>query len=199
MTAQPLELLRDPDRLRAALSPIRRQLLERLKTPGSASTLASELGVSRQRLGYHLKALEDAGLLTMVETRQRRGFTERFLVACAQTLLVDPSVMGARTQVAPDLQDRFAADHLITAAAGLVADVGRMQADAEAEGTRLLTFTLEAEITLGRPADLKRYAEALAEALAAVTAQFNAKTGRRFRVVAGAHPTPFTKLNKDPA
>lgn len=198
MTAQPLELLRDPDRLRTALSPIRRQLLERLRTPGSASLLASELGVSRQRLGYHLKALEDAGLVTLVETRQRRGFTERILVSCAEAFLVDPSVIGARQAVPAGVQDRFAADHLISAAAHMVADVGRMQAAAEAEGTRLLTFTLEAEVTLARPADLERYAEELAQAVAAVSARFNSDTGRRFRVVAGGHPAPNTKLSKDP-
>lgn len=196
MTAQPLELLRDPDRLRAALSPIRRQLLERLRTPGSATGLAAEFGVSRQRLGYHLKALEDAGLVTLVETRQRRGFTERILVTCAEAFLVDPSVIGQRKAVPAELQDRFAADHLISAAAGLVADVGRMQAAAEAEGTRLLTFTLEAEVTLARPADLERYAEALARAVAAVSAEFNAEAGRRYRVVAGAHPALNTRKDK---
>lgn len=196
MTAQPLELLRDPDRLRAALSPVRRQILERLRAPGSATGLAAEFGLSRQRLGYHLKALEEAGLVTLVETRQRRGFTERILMTCAEAFLVDPSVIGARSPAPAEAQDRFAADHLISAAAGLVADVGRMQTAAEAEGARLLTFTLEAEVTLARPADLEVYAERLAQAVAAVSAEFNAKTGRRYRVVAAAHPTPNTR--KDP-
>lgn len=197
MTAQPMELLRDPDRLRAALPPIRREILERLRTPGSASTLATDMGASRQKLNYHLKALEDAGLVTLVEERPRRGFVERILVACADTLLVDPSVMADRRPVPGPVQDRFAADHLIAAAAGVVAEVGRMQAEADQQGARLLTFTIEAEVALARPSDLELYAERLAEAVAAVSAAFNAEGGRRYRVVAGAHPVPNTR--KDPS
>lgn len=196
MTAQPMELLRDPDRLRAALPPIRREILERLRTPGSASSLAVDMAASRQKLNYHLRALEDAGLVTLVEERPRRGFVERILVACADTLLVDPSVMADRGPVSPPVQDHFAADHLIAAAAGVVAEVGRMQAQADQQGARLLTFTIEAEVALARPSDLELYAERLAEAVAAVSAEFNAASGRRYRVVAGGHPALNTR--KDP-
>jgi DNA-binding transcriptional ArsR family regulator len=193
MTAQPLQLLRDPDRLRAALSPVRRRLLERLREPSSASMLAAEFDASRLKLNYPLKALEDAGLITLVEERPRRGFVERVLVACADAFLVDPSVVSERREVAPSAQDRFAADHLIAAAAGVVADVGRMQAAADEEGSRLLTFAIEADVTLARPSDLERYAERLAQAIAAVSQEFNAESGRRYRVVAGGHPALNTR------
>ena len=62
-----------PDRVRLALSPVRRDLLKRLRTPSSASGLAAELELPRQRLNYHLKALETAGLVELVEERPRRG------------------------------------------------------------------------------------------------------------------------------
>jgi DNA-binding transcriptional ArsR family regulator len=193
MHTTPFELLLDPERVRIALTPVRRQLLENLREPASASMLATRLGLPRQRLGYHLRVLEDAGLVMLVEARQRRGFVERVLVARADAFLVDPSLMGQRSETVSREQDRFAADHLLATAADLVADVGRMQAAAAGEGRRLLTFTIEAEVTLGRPADLQRYAARLAEALSEVSEEFSAPTGRRYRVVVGGHPARQTR------
>ncbi|MFD1046885.1 ArsR/SmtB family transcription factor, partial [Kibdelosporangium lantanae] len=80
----------EPEQVRAALSPLRRDLLKRLRTPGSASQLAAELEVPRQRLNYHLKALEKAGLVELVEERQRRGCVERILRTRPGALVVDP-------------------------------------------------------------------------------------------------------------
>src|SRR5687767_13275137 len=96
MSAQ-VALLDEPDRLRVGLTPIRRRLLERLRQPASATQLASELAMGRQRVNYHLRALEKAKLVDLVEERQRRGCIERILVARAQAFIVDPSVMTAKT------------------------------------------------------------------------------------------------------
>ena len=56
-------LLDKADHVRLALSPIRRRLLERLRQPASATELAGELALGRQRINYHLRALEVAGLI----------------------------------------------------------------------------------------------------------------------------------------
>ena len=105
-------LLDRPDRLRIALSPIRRRLLERLREPASATELAAEMSLGRQRVNYHLRELEKAGLLHLVEERQRRGCVERILAARADAFVVDPSVMGRRRTLAISAaaQDRFSAE-----------------------------------------------------------------------------------------
>jgi DNA-binding transcriptional ArsR family regulator len=178
-------LVQEPDRVRVALSPLRRQLLERLREPASATQLANELGLPRQRLNYHLRALEDAELVELVEERPRRGFRERILATSADAFVVDPSVIGEAT---PPPQDRFAAEHLIATAADVVRDVAGMQAEAGRKGTRLLTFTIEAELTLASPADVERFTTDLAEAVAGVAEDHNAPGGRRYRIVIGGHP-----------
>jgi DNA-binding transcriptional ArsR family regulator len=86
-------LVTDQSALRAALTPLRRQLLDRLRTPASAAQLADALEMPRQKLGYHLRALEAAGLIRLVEARKRRGFTERLLVAA--DYLIDPDLLAA--------------------------------------------------------------------------------------------------------
>jgi DNA-binding transcriptional ArsR family regulator len=184
-------LLREPEHVRLALSPTRRQLLERLRDPASATQLAAELGLSRQRVNYHLRELERAGLLELVETRQRRGFTERLLAARADAFVVDPDVMGSRARIGA--QDRYAAEHLIGAATGVVRNVVRMQAAAQAEGTRLLTFTIEAEVRLATPADVERLCERLAAAVTDAAADVVSDEGRDYRLVLAGHPAPSTE------
>jgi len=185
MAAAPVEFLHEPERVRLALSPIRRTLLRRLREPSSATQLAAALGIPRQRVNYHLRELERAGLVALVEERKRRGCVERIVVAAGE-FVVDPAVLGA---AAPAEQDRFAAAHLVNTAAGVVRDVARMQANAERQDSRLLTFTLETEVGFAEPGDLERFTEALAECLATTAARFDAP-GRRYRVVAGGHPAP---------
>jgi DNA-binding transcriptional ArsR family regulator len=183
MSAAPIELLNEPERLRAALPPIRRALLERLREPSSATRLAAALGLPRQRVNYHLRELERAGLVALVEEVPRRGCVERILAASADAFVVDPSVLGESAVS----QDRFAAAHLVQTAAGVVRDVARMQASADRQGARLLTFTIETEVGFAEPGDLERFTEALAESVARTAAQFDAPD-RRYRVVVGAHP-----------
>jgi DNA-binding transcriptional ArsR family regulator len=190
--AAPLALLDQPDEVRLALSPIRRRLLARLSRPASATELAGELGLGRQRLNYHLRALEGAGLLSLVETRRKRGCIERILVRTARAFIVDPDVVGRAGGKSPRaVQDRFAAEHLIGAAAGIVRNVTRMQARADERRQRLLTFTIETDVNVATPADLERFSSELANAVARAAARFNTPTGgRRYRVVIGAHPAP---------
>ena len=197
----PVALLDEPDRLRVGLSPIRRRLLERLRQPASATQLASELAMGRQRINYHLRALETAKLIDLVEERQRRGCVERILVARAQAFIVDPSVMNAKTgsgssattaglAVSRTAQDKFSAEHLIDTAADVVRDVTRMRVQAEKQGARLLTFTMQTDVSFAEPGDLERFTTTLAEFVAREAAKYHTPGGRGYRVVIGGHPSP---------
>ena len=193
MEGASVALLDRPEPLRAALSPIRRRLLERLRRPASATELAAEMSVPRQRLNYHLRELERAGLLHLVEERPRRGCVERILAARAEAFVVDPSVVGARRPkaVSASAQDRYSAEHLIDAAASVVRNVARMRGQAEAQGTRLLTFTADTEIAVSSPAEFERFTTTLAEFLAREAVKAHAPAGgRRYRVLLAAHPAP---------
>lgn len=200
-----IALLDEPRHLRLALSPLRRRLLERLQTPASATQVADELALGRQRVNYHLRALEKAGLLELVEERPRRGCVERIVVTRAKAFVVDPDVMAPATRA--DVQDRFAAEHLIHTAAAMVRDVARMQTQAQMQQKRLLTFAIDTDIRFATPADFERFTEKLARfvarestahasraattaATAATAVRTSAEAGRLYRIVIGAHPTP---------
>lgn len=188
MTARPSALLDDLDTALLALAPIRRRILTALTEPASAAGLAEQLGLPRQNIGYHLNALEAAGLVLLAGERRKRGFTERLFVA-ARNHVFDPGMMQAPPDPdAVEAQDRHAADHLISTASAMVRDVARMRQDAAAEGSRLLTLTVEADVTFAAPADFDAFTEEVSAAVAALARKYAAPSGRRYRLTAAAHP-----------
>lgn len=188
MTARPSALLDDLDTALLALAPIRRRILAALAEPASAAGLADQLGMPRQKIGYHLRALEGAGLVQPAGERRKRGFTERLFVA-ARDYVLDPALMQAPPDPdAVEAQDRHAADHLISAASTIVRDVARMRQDAAAEGSRLLTLTVEADVVFAAPADFDAFTEEVSAAVAALARKYSASQGRRYRLTAAAHP-----------
>jgi DNA-binding transcriptional ArsR family regulator len=194
------DLIEDPDRARLALSPIRRQLLARLRRPASAAQLAVELDMPRQKLGYHLRALEAAGLIGLAEARGRRGFTERLLVSRADAFIIDPSIMGGPGDSRIEAQDRYAASHLVQTAAHIVRNVTRMRAAAETEGKRLLTFTIEADVGFASPGDIESFTDRLADAVATLAKVYPAEgENRRYRVIVGGHPAAADVHPKNPS
>ena len=188
MTARPSALLDDLDTARVALAPVRRRILSALTEPASAAGLSEQLGLPRQNIGYHLNALEAAGLVQLAGERRKRGFTERLFVA-ARNHVLDPALMQAPVDPdAVEAQDRHAADHLIATASSLVRDVARMRQDAAAEGARLLTLTVEADVAFATPADFVALTEDVAAAVADIARKYAAPSGRRYRLTAVAHP-----------
>jgi DNA-binding transcriptional ArsR family regulator len=89
-----VEVINDPVVAMVALDPVRSRLLAELAEPASAATLATRLGIARQKVNYHLRALESHGLAKVAEQRQWGGLTERLLVATATSYVVSPSALG---------------------------------------------------------------------------------------------------------
>ena len=81
-----VEVIDDPAAATVALEPVRSRLLAELAEPASAAALAARLGIARQKVNYHLRALEAHGLVRVAEKRQWGGLTERLLVATRRLL-----------------------------------------------------------------------------------------------------------------
>jgi predicted transcriptional regulator len=68
----------DPVFLSALGHPVRLQALVLFeRTPSSARELAEVVGLSPQAALYHVRKLQDAGLIEEADTRRRRAFDER--------------------------------------------------------------------------------------------------------------------------
>src|SRR5260370_28832944 len=78
-----IQVMDDPAAATVAWEPMRSRLLSELAAPASAATLALRVGLARQKVNYHLHALEAHGLVRLAEERKWGGLTERLLVATA--------------------------------------------------------------------------------------------------------------------
>src|SRR5918992_698895 len=101
-----VEVIEDPAAAVVALDPVRSRLLAALVEPGSASTLAARVGLARQKVNYHLHALEAHGLVRIAEERRWGGLTERVLVATAASYVISPAALGASAADPGRLADR---------------------------------------------------------------------------------------------
>src|SRR4029079_10770674 len=72
-----VQVIDDPAAATVALEPVRSRLLAELAAPASAATLAKRVGLARQKVNYHLNALEGHGLVRLAEESKRGGQTGR--------------------------------------------------------------------------------------------------------------------------
>src|SRR5258708_5349426 len=89
-----IQVIDDPAAATVALEPTRSRLLSELVVPASAATLAARVGLARQKVNYHLRALEAHGLVRLAQERKWGGLTELLLVATAAPYLLSPSAPG---------------------------------------------------------------------------------------------------------
>ncbi len=190
---QALQVIESPAAAAIALDPVRARLLAELAEPGSASGLAARVGLPRQKVNYHLRALEAHGLVRVVEERRWGGLTERVLEATAASYVVSPAALG---EGACDLRrhtDRLSASYLVALAARLVREVGQLLARAESSGKRLATLALDTEVRFRSAAERAEFTAQLTRAITDLVARYHdpsAPGGRSHRLVVAAHPLP---------
>ena len=179
--------------LAAILSPLRRRMLESLERPDSASGLSRRLRIPRQKINYHLRKLEDAGLVELVEEKMRRGCMERLVRVTARALVVSPEFLEGLAADPETIADRYSSAYLVAAAARMVRQVAEQREKSEKAGQRLATFTLESEVAFQSPADFNAFSRELAQAVGQLSSKYdrsNSRSSRPFRIVIGAHPAP---------
>src|SRR5690606_36363114 len=137
-----VSMIEDPGAAEATLDPLRRETLADLAEPGSASTIAARMGIPRQKVNYHLKVLEQHGLIEFVAERRRGNFTERMLQATAAAYVISPSALGALQPDPGRAPDRLSARWLLALAARLMRDVGTLLTGAQRSGRPVATFAL---------------------------------------------------------
>lgn len=189
-----VEVIDEPAAAVAALDPIRARILARLVEPGSATTLAGELGLTRQQVNYHLRTLEDQGLVHLVEERPRRGLTERVMAATARTFVVSPGALGG-CAADPSRIDRLSSRYLIAIAARLIREVALLSRRAEQARQPLATLTIDTEIRFASADARAQFTSELAAAVTRLAARYHdesAPGGRWHRLIVAAHPRPRT-------
>ncbi|MFJ6669879.1 ArsR/SmtB family transcription factor [Actinosynnema sp. NPDC091369] len=185
-------VIEDPAVAEVSLDPVRARLLAELAQPSSATMLAARIGLPRQKVNYHLRTLEQHGLVELAEERRKGNMTERVMRATAASYVISPAALAA---VQPDPErapDRLSARWLLAVAARLVRDVGKLVTGAAKADKKVATFALDGEVRFATAADRAAFAEELAAAVTSLVAKYHDDTatgGRAHRVVVAVHPS----------
>ena len=195
-----IQVIDDPAAATVALEPLRSRLLSELVVPASAATLAMRVGLARQKVNYHLHALEAHGLVRLAHERKWGGLTERLLVATAASYVVSPNALGP-VAVDPNREvDRLSASYLIALGARIIREVSDLVRRAEKADKRLATLAVDTEVRFRSPKDRAAFSKELAESIATLVSKYHdesAPGGRAHRLVVVAHPLPQTSDSKE--
>lgn len=197
-----IQVIDDPAAATVALEPTRSRLLSELAAPASAATLAARVGLARQKVTYHLNALEAHGLVRLAQERKWGGLTERLLVATAASYVVSAGALGP-VAAGPSRQiDRLSASYLIALGARVVREVGDMVRRANDTGRRLATLAVDTEVRFRSATDRAAFSQELTEAITTLVSKYHdesAPGGRAHRLMVVAHPLPKTSDPKEPS
>ena len=188
-----VQVIDDPATATVALEPMRSRLLSELAAPASAATLAARVGLARQKVNYHLNALEAHGLVTLAQERKWGGLTERLLVATAASYVVSTGALGP-AGANPNRQiDRLSASYLIALGARIVREVGDLVRRATETGKSLATLAVDTEVRFRSAKDRAAFSQELTEAITTLVSKYHdasAPGGRSHRLTVVAHPLP---------
>jgi DNA-binding transcriptional ArsR family regulator len=197
-----IQVIHDPTVATVAMEPMRSRLLSELAAPASAATLATRVGLARQKVNYHLNTLEAHGLVRLAEERKWGGLTERLLVATAASYVVSPSALGP-VAIDPDREvDRLSASYLIALGARIVREVAGLVRRAKEARKRLATLAVDTEVRFRSPADRAAFSAELADAITKLVSKYHdasAPGGRAHRLMVVAHPLPQNSEPKEPS
>lgn len=185
-------MISDPDVAATLLHPTRSRILTALSEPGSATTVSAAISETRQRVNYHLRSLEDHGLVQLVEQRPRRGLVERVMQASARAYVLSPSVLG-HNAAEPSRTDRHSTSYLIAVAARLVREVAELARGAERSARPLATLTIDTEIRFASASERAAFTDELSATVRSLAARYHdekAPQGRAHRLIVAAHPSP---------
>lgn len=189
---QDIIVIEDAAAAAASLDPLRARLLRELAAPSSAAGLAARVGLPRQKVNYHLRSLEEHGLVELVEERRKGNVMERVLQATAAAYVISPAALAPLQPDPERVRDRFSAYWLLALASRTVRDVGRLLAGAVAARKPLATFAVDGEITFASAASRAAFAAELGTEVARLATKYHDPTatgGRRHRLVVALHPT----------
>ena len=187
MSAASVAVVEDAGHVRTLLRGPRLRLLEALRErPDSASGLAVRLGAPRQTINYHLRQLERAGLVELVEERGHGRCVERVVAPAAAAFTVSPATLGPLAPRSRDVDDRASAEYLAARAGEVVRDVGQLLGGAE----RLPTLTLETQIRFAGADARAAFARELQEAVERLVSTYHDdRAGERtFTLLVAVHP-----------
>jgi DNA-binding transcriptional ArsR family regulator len=180
------------------LQPLRLSLLQRMAVPRTCLELAAELGEAPQKVYYHVKVLERAGLVDKVSERRVRGINEGIYQAGARSYWLSSHLVkrlgGPRTT-----RDQVSLGYLLNLAEQLQSEVGHLAEAAVSETASVPSLGVAAQIRLRDAADRGAFLSDLQESIQALARKYGRQgatgspsntPGEMFRLLVACYPAP---------
>lgn len=180
------------EQARLLFQPLRIEILQMLGEPRSCGELAGQLGCSVQKVNYHVRALEGAGLVRRVAERRVRALTEGIYQAAARRFWpAAPLLEGLGVGSAG--QDALSKNYLLALASEFGSDAARLALGSEAEAREHPTLSLSAQVALADPRRRSEFLRELKNAIQALAEKFGAdgaegSPGEEYKLVLACYP-----------
>jgi len=182
-----------------ALHPIRLEILGELSEPDSAAGLARRIGMPRQQVNYHVRQLEDQGLVELVGERRVRNCVERLVQAVGRSYVVNPAALGRLAADPAQIGDEDSVAYLVASVSQIVEEVAELQPRSGKPDKDVRTLALRADIRFRSREARRAFATELTEEIARLVGKYHApraSKGRSYRLLAGAYPVPVDPKSK---
>ncbi|AEI41091.1 ArsR/SmtB family transcription factor [Paenibacillus mucilaginosus] len=180
-------LIDSPEQAMVLLNPLRAEIAARLSEPGSAAEVARAIGEAPQRINYHLKALEKAGLVRRVGSRQVRNLVEVLYQSIARTFVLSER-LGMKPETVRKLKDQGSLAHLIGTADRIKQDALLLMEHSD-EGEEVPSATLQFQVELATPERRQAFVEEYARLVQELTEKYGGDAAEgAYQVVVAVYP-----------
>lgn len=183
-----VKVLDDLAALQVLGHPIRVQLLESLREPGSAAEVARRLDQKRQKVNYHLKELERVDLIRPVGERRTNNFVETLYQAAARAYIFSPSLAWSDTRRSKALADQHSLQTLVMLGEKLQRDAAALLNQAAFGGAQIASVSVEAEAGFASEEHRSAFLEDYLNMLTNLLSRYGAKNGDPYRLLLAAYP-----------
>ena len=171
------------DQAEALLKPHRLLVLRELAEPRTCTEVAAILGESSQRIYYHVKRLEAAGLVRLASERKVRGVTEGIYQAIARKYWLSPAIVGVLGDTARSGDDMNLA-HLLDLSEQVQRDIATL----DPEAARLPSIGISGDVRV-RPEQREEFLSALKTSLQDLFTRYGGAEGDAFKLAIACYPS----------
>jgi DNA-binding transcriptional ArsR family regulator len=180
----------------ALMQPLRLELLKKMAEPCTCTELGQAVRETPQKVYYHVKVLEEAGIVEKVSERRVRGIVEGIYQAKARSYWLSPQLVG-HVGGRQRAQDQMSLGFLFSLAEELQADVGHL-GQRQTAGEAVPSLGLSAQIHLRDAQQRAAFLQELQSAFQTLAQKYGSregamqteKAGQSFRVVLACYPQP---------
>ncbi|HSK95389.1 MAG TPA: helix-turn-helix domain-containing protein [Euzebyales bacterium] len=185
---QPVMSVDDVATTQTLAHPMRLQILGALRRAASAAAVARALGEPRQKVNYHLKELERAGLVRQVGERRTGNFIENLYEAAARSFVVSPRVAWPDGQRAEALAAQVSLENLVRIGERLQRDSAELLDRAAFDGEQIASAAVEAQVRFADEHQRTEFLNAYLRAVGPLLARYGAASGEAYRMVLAVYP-----------